>query len=78
MDALKLRMRAKDQLHPLLQELVTSSPRLRVNKEWEGGQVVCPLPSSGPQSTHLLMLIRRLITLNAMKASEEITEDQSR
>jgi ESCRT-I complex subunit VPS28 len=36
MDALKLRMRAKDQLHPLLQELVTSLARFKGSKHWEG------------------------------------------
>jgi ESCRT-I complex subunit VPS28 len=36
MDALKLRMRAKDQLHPLLQELVTSFARFTGSKDWEG------------------------------------------
>ena len=35
-DALKLRMRAKDQLHPILQELVTSYARFRGSKDWEG------------------------------------------
>ncbi|KAI5987278.1 VPS28 protein-domain-containing protein [Pisolithus orientalis] len=46
MDALELRLRAKDQLHPILQELVTG--------------------------------YTRLITFNGMKASEELTEEQSR
>ena len=36
MDALKLRMRAKDQLHPILQELVTSYARFKGSKDWEG------------------------------------------
>jgi hypothetical protein len=36
MDALKLRLRAKDQLHPLLQELVTSFSRFKGSKDWEG------------------------------------------
>jgi ESCRT-I complex subunit VPS28 len=36
MDALKLRMRAKDHLHPLLQELLTSLARFKGNKHWEG------------------------------------------
>lgn len=35
-DALKLRMRAKDQLHPILQELVTSYARFKGSKDWEG------------------------------------------
>ncbi|KAI6156733.1 vacuolar protein sorting-associated [Pisolithus tinctorius] len=33
MDALKLRLRAKDQLHPVLQELVTGYARFRGSKE---------------------------------------------
>ncbi|KAG8901875.1 Vacuolar protein-sorting-associated protein 28 [Tulasnella sp. 403] len=62
MDALKLRLRAKDQLHPLLQELMTSYSKFKASAEWEGrGKIV-----------------QWLITLNAMKASDEITEDQSR
>lgn len=36
MDALKLRMRAKDQLYPVLQELVTSCARFKGSKDWEG------------------------------------------
>ncbi|KAF7324867.1 Vacuolar protein sorting-associated protein 28 [Mycena kentingensis (nom. inval.)] len=62
MDALKLRLRAKDQLHPILQELVTGYARFKGSKDWEGRS----------------RMVGWLITLNAMKASEEITEDQSR
>lgn len=36
MDALKLRMRAKDQLHPILQELATGYARFKGSKDWEG------------------------------------------
>ena len=36
MDALKLRMRAKDQLHPIVQELVTGYARFKGSKDWEG------------------------------------------
>lgn len=36
MDALKLRMRAKDQLHPILQELMTNYARFKASKDWEG------------------------------------------
>ncbi|KAI5983448.1 VPS28 protein-domain-containing protein [Pisolithus orientalis] len=36
MDALKLRLRAKDQLHPILQELVTGYTRFKGSKEWGG------------------------------------------
>ena len=36
MDALKLRLRAKDQLHPILQELMTNYARFKASKDWEG------------------------------------------
>lgn len=36
MDALKLGFRAKDQLHPILQELVTGYARFKGSKDWEG------------------------------------------
>ncbi|KAG1816481.1 vacuolar protein sorting-associated protein 28 [Suillus subaureus] len=62
MDALKLRLRAKDQLHPILQELVTGYARFKGSKDWEGRS----------------KMVSWLITLNSMKASEEITEEQSR
>jgi hypothetical protein len=62
MDALKLRLRAKDQLHPLLQELMTGYSRFKASAEWQGrGKIV-----------------QWLIALNSMKASDEITDDQSR
>ncbi|THH05701.1 hypothetical protein EW145_g4611 [Phellinidium pouzarii] len=62
MDALKLRMRAKDQLHPILQELMTNYARFKASKDWEGRS----------------RMVSWLITLNGMKASEEISEEQSR
>ncbi|KAJ7176467.1 vacuolar protein sorting-associated [Mycena filopes] len=62
MDALKLRLRAKDQLHPILQDLVTGYARFKGSKDWEGRS----------------RMVGWLITLNAMKASEEISEEQSR
>ncbi|KAL4066746.1 vacuolar protein sorting-associated [Scleroderma yunnanense] len=62
MDALKLRLRAKDQLHPILQELVTGYARFKGSKDWEGRS----------------RMVGWLITLNGMKASEELTEEQSR
>lgn len=83
MDALKLRLRAKDQLHPILQELVTGYARFKGSKDWEGRSKMvgwcvrmyrCPC-LNGVVQYHLNA---RLITLNAMKASEEITEEQSR
>ncbi|KAF9517107.1 hypothetical protein BS47DRAFT_1326790 [Hydnum rufescens UP504] len=62
MDALKLRLRAKDQLHPLLQELMTGYVRFKGSAEWKGRS----------------RIVGWLITLNTMKASDEITEEQSR
>lgn len=49
MDAIKLRLRAKDQLHPILQELVTGYARFKGSKDWEGrskmvGWYVLPWP----------------------------------
>ncbi|QRV75147.1 vacuolar protein sorting-associated protein 28 [Ceratobasidium sp. AG-Ba] len=62
MDALNLRLRAKDQLHPRLQELMTGYAKFKDSARWEGrGKIVS-----------------WLITLNAMKASDEITDDQAR
>ncbi|GAA6010987.1 hypothetical protein JCM11491_005898 [Sporobolomyces phaffii] len=62
MDALKLKLRAKDQLHPLLTDLMSGYTRFKASSEWEGR----------PKILHWL------ITLNQMRASEEITEEQSR
>ncbi len=36
MDALKLSYRAKDQLYPYLQELVTGYARFKGSTDWEG------------------------------------------
>ncbi|GAA5832656.1 hypothetical protein JCM3766R1_004282 [Sporobolomyces carnicolor] len=62
MDALKLKLRAKDQLHPLLTDLMSGYTRFKSSTEWEGRP----------------KLLHWLITLNQMRASEEITEEQSR
>ncbi|KJA22744.1 hypothetical protein HYPSUDRAFT_66750 [Hypholoma sublateritium FD-334 SS-4] len=62
MDGLKLRMKAKDQLHPMLQELVTLYARFKGSKDWEGRS----------------RMVSWLITLNGMKVSEELTEEQVR
>ncbi|CCM02633.1 uncharacterized protein FIBRA_04737 [Fibroporia radiculosa] len=81
MDALKLRMRAKDQLHPILQELVTGYARFKGSKDWEGrSKMVSWWVATTPlYPVHVTEPIyTRLITLNGMKASEEITEEQSR
>jgi ESCRT-I complex subunit VPS28 len=36
MDAIKLKYRAKDQLYPMLQELMTGYARFKSSKDWEG------------------------------------------
>ncbi|CAK9786541.1 ESCRT-1 complex, Vps28 subunit [Cutaneotrichosporon oleaginosum] len=62
MDALKLNLRAKDQLHPLLTEVMAGYAKFKASAEWEGRAKI----------------IHWLITLNAMQAADEITEEQSR
>ncbi|POY76204.1 hypothetical protein BMF94_0725, partial [Rhodotorula taiwanensis] len=69
MDALKLKLRAKDQLHPLLTDLMQSYSRFCQHRtapsedgEWEGRP----------------KMLAWLIRLNQMRASEEISEEQSR
>lgn len=76
MDALKLRLRAKDQLHPLLTDLMQSYSRF------------CSLSASGagagadesnaPEWEGRPKMLQWLITLNRMRASEEISDEQSR
>ncbi|KAI7961186.1 hypothetical protein MJO28_001675 [Puccinia striiformis f. sp. tritici] len=58
-------MRAKDQLHPLLSELMISPHGLQIlnNKQTQSGLLAGPF---------------RLITLNSMRASDEIMDKQSR
>lgn len=71
MDALKLNLRAKDQLHPLLGEAVSCWNRLGGG----GGQ------GSGDDSGlggRREKLVGWLITLNQLRASDEIDEDQAR
>ena len=63
MDALKLKLRAKDQLHPLLTELMQSYARFSRSNEWSGR----------PKILHWL------IELNQLKgASDEISDEQAR
>jgi len=62
MDGLRLKMRAKDQLHPMMQVLMTGYARFKGSKDWEGRS----------------RMVSWLITLNGMKASEELTEEQAR
>ncbi|KAK9474147.1 vacuolar protein sorting-associated [Dipodascopsis tothii] len=61
MDALKLNYKAKDQLHPLLGELMTSINAVTTSDFDGRGKI-----------------IEWLITLNQMKATDEISEDQAR
>lgn len=61
LDALKLGIVAKDQLHPLLSDVIQSVNRV-ATQDFDGrGKIV-----------------QWLITLNQMKATAEITADQSR
>jgi len=61
MDAVKLKLLAKDQLHPLLSDLIQSVNKV-TDRDFDGrGKIV-----------------QWLITLNQMKATEEVSEDQAR
>lgn len=62
MDALKLNYRAKDQLHPLLSDLMTSVNKVSSNKEFDGRG----------------KLIEWLIKINKMNINEELSEEDSR
>lgn len=66
MDALKLNLRAKDQLHPLLGEAVSCW-----NRSGGGG-------GDEAQGDKRGKLVGWLITLNQLKASDEIDQDQAR
>lgn len=61
LDALKLGLFAKDQLHPLLTEVIKSVNKV-TDRDFEGRGKI----------------IQWLITLNQMKASEELSEEQVR
>lgn len=61
LDALKLGLLAKDQLHPLLSDVIQSVNKV-TDQDFEGrGKIV-----------------QWLITLNQMKATAEVSEDQAR
>jgi ESCRT-I complex subunit VPS28 len=61
LDALKLGLLAKDQLHPLLSDVIQSVNKV-TDSDFEGrGKIV-----------------QWLITLNQMKATEEVSEEQAR
>jgi len=61
MDALKLNYKSKDQLHPLLSDLMASL-NTSMRKDFEARAKI----------------VQWLITLNQMRAVDELTEDQSR
>lgn len=62
MDALKLNYKAKDQLHPLLSDLMTSVNKVSSNKEFDGRG----------------KLIEWLIKINKMNINDELTEEDTR
>lgn len=61
LDALKLGFLAKDQLHPLLSEVIVNVNKV-TDKDFEGRGKI----------------IQWLITLNQMKATEELSDEQAR
>jgi ESCRT-I complex subunit VPS28 len=61
MDALKLNYKSKDQLHPLLSELMASLNK-SMAKDFEGRA----------------RIVQWLITLNQMRAADEVSDDQIR
>jgi ESCRT-I complex subunit VPS28 len=61
MDSLKLNLKAVDQIHPLLSDLIQSLNRV-VSGDFEGK----------------IKIRNWLVTLNKMKASEEIDDEQAR
>ena len=63
MDSLKLNMMAVDQLHPLLSDLMTSLNKLSLP------------PNTGVNKTKIR---EWLVTLNKMRASDELNEEQGR
>lgn len=67
MDALKLSFRAKDQLHPLLSDLMTSL----TEQDEETDEDVQEIPGKG-------RIVKWLIKINQMKVSEEISEEDAR
>lgn len=62
MDALRLNLRTKEELHPLLRDLVTSCSKFKGHKDSEGRS----------------RMVSWLITLNGMQISERLSDEQSR
>ncbi|PWN93432.1 ESCRT-1 complex, Vps28 subunit [Acaromyces ingoldii] len=75
MDALKLKLRAKDQLHPLLSDLMSSYSRFAPTTSAAGGSNGAAGDAMGEGRAKVL---HWLITLNQMKASDEVDDDQAR
>jgi hypothetical protein len=76
MDAIKLRMRAKDQLYPMLQELVTSYSRFKGSKDLEGrGKMVAwsvALCLSGPLHTFQLLPVLSRLQVDTIEWNESL------
>ena len=62
LDALKIHMHAKDSLHPLLSDVITSANVVTNGQDFDGRAKI----------------VHWLITLNQMKANDEINEAQAR
>ncbi|KAI9677222.1 MAG: Vacuolar protein-sorting-associated protein 28 [Trizodia sp. TS-e1964] len=62
LDALKLNWLAKDSLHPLLADIIKSISKVNMGQDFEGRGKI----------------VQWLITLNQMKATEELNEEQAR
>lgn len=74
MDALKLKLRAKDQLHPLFGDLLTSYTKVGA----EVGEARGKLLHWCVGNRQTCADVTRLITLNQMSASEEVDEQAAR
>jgi len=61
MDALRLNLRTKEELHPLLRDLVTSCSKFKGHRDSEGRS----------------RMVSWLITLNGMQISEKLNDGQS-
>jgi ESCRT-I complex subunit VPS28 len=79
MDALRLNLRTKEELHPLLRDLVTSCSRFKGHKDSEGrSRMVSWLVRSWRDHKVPCLIVIRLITLNGMQISERLSEEQAR
>ncbi|ODV62913.1 ESCRT-I subunit protein VPS28 [Ascoidea rubescens DSM 1968] len=71
MDALKLNYKAKDQLYPLLSDLITSINNSDENNNKQSGKHKLDFEGRGK-------LVEWLIKLNHMKVNDELSEDEVR